>query len=193
MTRKSAVRQIILSTILILLFDYVIYIEYFDRTGGVIFAGLGFFVVPFSSLVLGIALSRLFFFDNLTHFSLFTLAKKDTYLKLKKEIGKTKIVLVNTTYLSTFMICIGLSAFFILKHADKYKSDQLDQSGVYQTVVIKAKRMTKGASVSFDINDNGSVFEGHLPTDEVGGINVGDTIKIRFSTKDHNLVDGPYY
>jgi len=191
MTKKTALKQLLITAFLILVFDYVIYIEFFDRSGALIFLMLGVFVVPFSCLVMGVAVARLFFNAD---FTIFTLAKKEPYQQLKSKIGKAKISTINFIYLFVFFAAMTLSVIGIYKNACKYEIEQLKTYGVYQDVIVKEKHHMKGGLyVLFDVTDNGKVFEGRLSSNGVDALKIGDTFKIRYSTHDHNIIDGPYY
>ena len=185
MTKVKAFKVIVISLVLIVVFDYVIYKCYFDQN---VFALLGIFVILYSSLELGAATSRLFVKAS---FSFSTLTKKESYNELKQKLGR-KIHLINIISFSIVILTLGISAKTIYDAANNYKYEQLQKFGQYQKVKVNRTGYLKGSYIGFDLKHLGRVYERKLSTDnDYDGYKIGDSITIKFSIEDPSIIAGP--
>jgi hypothetical protein len=186
MTKRQAIKYSLLNSLLILVGAFIVYKVWWTHDGAKYLGLIGYFIVGFGSILLGVSLTRIII-STKTNFDFTTLSNPKKYQILKDTIGSSKVKVINTIYCSLSLILFGSTAYGLLTFLNKYEKEQLKNFGRLQKVrIYDIHYKGKGSRYAF--------FEFYLDgkkyTDNLSPKNysVGDSATILFSTHNTDIV-----
>jgi hypothetical protein len=119
MNIPQAIKYSFLNFFIILLGTFIAFKVWWTHDEARFFGIVAFFLVAFGSLFLSISLTRIII-PIQTDFSFSTLSDQNQYRILKSIIGKKKVKILNSCYISLFLILFAGTAYGLITSLNKY-------------------------------------------------------------------------